>query len=323
MTLEEAIAQRWATRTKPQGSLGRLETLAADYCRIKQEALPRLETMGLYLFAADHGVTAEGVSLYPSAVTAQMVENFQAGGAAVNVLARLHDVRLHILDAGVGCGTHNFARRAAMDGDRLDAALEAGRLQAQEAARLYDVVGIGEMGIGNSTSAAAILAALAGLSGGDVAGPGTGLSPAQVAHKAAVIDVALALHSLKPSQPKEILRCVGGLEIAQMTGFLMEAGEQRLPVMIDGFITTAAALLAQAIYPPSREGMLFAHRSAEPAHQRMLHLLAAQPLLDLDLRLGEGTGAVLGLSLLRSAFLLYRDMASFTSAAVSEAAPIH
>jgi nicotinate-nucleotide--dimethylbenzimidazole phosphoribosyltransferase len=323
MTLEEAIAQRWDTRTKPQGSLGRLETLAADYCRTKNHPLPRLEAIGLYLFAADHGITEEAISLYPSAVTGQMLDNFRAGGAAVNVLAGLHQIQLHIVDAGVGRGTHNFARQPAMESDRLDAALQAGRMQAREAASLYDAVGIGEMGIGNTTSAAAILAALAGRSGSEVAGPGTGLSPDQVAHKAAVIDRALALHSLQRTHPKEILRCVGGLEIAQMTGFLLEASELRLPVMLDGFITTAAALLAQAMHPPSRAVMLFAHRSAEPAHQRMLQMLDAQPLLELDLRLGEGTGAILGLSLLRAAVLLYRDMASFTSASVSEAGPIH
>jgi nicotinate-nucleotide--dimethylbenzimidazole phosphoribosyltransferase len=326
MTLESSIAQRWDTRTKPQGSLGRLETLAADYCRIKQDPLPGMDALGLYLFAADHGVTDEGVSLYPSAVTAQMLANFVHGGAAVNVLARLHNVSVHIVDAGVGRGTHNFARRAAMEPEQLEAALASGQRRAQEAARLYDAVGIGEMGIGNSSSAAAILAALAGLTGGEVAGPGTGLSPQQVAHKGAVIDRALALHALDldashRAQPKEILRCVGGLEIAQMTGFLCEAARLRLPVMLDGFITGAAALLAQALHPASRGVMLFSHCSAEPSHQRMLQLLAAQPLLDLSLRLGEGSGAVLGLSLLRSAFYLYRDMASFASAGVSTATP--
>lgn len=319
MNLNELIAQRWDNRTKPQGSLGRLEELAALYCRIKQHPLPALDQLGLYLFAADHGVTAEGISLYPSAVTAQMVANFSAGGAAVNVLGRLHQVQVQVIDAGVGQGTENFARVPAMSTPRMEAALAAGAGQARRAAAQFDAVGIGEMGIGNTTSAAAILAALAGLSGEEVAGPGTGLTAQQVAHKAALIDSAILLHGLHGAAAADILRCVGGLEIAQMTGFLIEAAQLRLPVMLDGFITGAAALLAQAMVPGARSMMMFSHCSAEPAHKRMLRLLDAEALLDLQLRLGEGSGAVLGLSLLRSAFYLYRDMASFESAGVSEA----
>lgn len=319
MNLNQMIAQRWDNRTKPQGSLGRLEELAALYCRIKQDPLPRLDRLGLLLFAADHGVTAEGISLYPSAVTAQMVANFAAGGAAVNVLGRLHQVQVQVIDAGVGQGTDNFARVPAMSAQRMEAALAAGAGHARQAASQFDAVGIGEMGIGNTTSAAAILAALAGLSGGQVAGPGTGLSAEQVAHKAKVIDAALLLHGLQGAAALDVLRCVGGLEIAQMTGFLIEAAQLRLPVMLDGFITGAAALLAQAVQPGARELMMFSHCSAEPAHGRILELLKAEALLDLQLRLGEGSGAVLGLSLLRSAFFLYRDMASFESAGVSEA----
>ncbi|WP_035957582.1 nicotinate-nucleotide--dimethylbenzimidazole phosphoribosyltransferase [Bryobacter aggregatus] len=315
--LQNEIAARWDSRTKPQGSLGRLEDLARDYCLIRGEALPACERLGLYLFAADHGVTEEGISLYPKEVTRQMVANFMAGGAAVNVLARAHGVVVEVVDAGVGTGTANFARQAAMSAAACESHLEAGRQKATEAAAKFDLVGIGEMGIGNTTSAAAILAAFEGLPGIEVAGAGTGLSDEGIVHKAAVIDRALALHQLQGATAQSILASVGGFEIVQMTGFLLEAARLRLPVVIDGFITSAAALAAIRLAPETRQALIFSHCSAERGHIRMLQALQAEALFDLGMRLGEGSGAILGMHLVRSAMALYRDMASFESAQVS------
>jgi nicotinate-nucleotide--dimethylbenzimidazole phosphoribosyltransferase len=317
VNLIEGIAQRWNTRTKPQGSLGRLEELAREYCVMRGEVLPKLDRLGLYLYAADHGVTEEGISLYPKAVTRQMVANFEAGGAAVNVLARAHGVDVKVVDAGVGEGTKNFAREAAMSEAECLERIEAGRRDAREASRMFDMVGVGEMGIGNTTSAAALLAALCGRSGAEVAGRGTGLDAEGVRHKAEVIDAALAKHELSGKPVFEVLRTVGGFEIARMAGLLMEAGRLRMPVMLDGFITGAAALVAMKMEPASREVMFFSHRSAERGHGVMLEELDGDPILELGMRLGEGSGAVLGMHLVRCAMKLYSEMASFEEAQVS------
>jgi nicotinate-nucleotide--dimethylbenzimidazole phosphoribosyltransferase len=315
--LLDAIEQRWNSRTKPLGSLGRLEDLGRDYCLMRGQVLPELSRMGLYLYAADHGVTEEGISLYPKEVTRQMVANFEAGGAAVNVLARAHVVDVRVVDAGVGAGTRNFAREHAMSTIERDALLEAGRADAREASSRFDLVGVGEMGIGNTTSAAAILAALGGFSGLEVAGRGTGLDEQGVRLKARVIDGALELHDLRGAEAAEILAAVGGFEIARMAGFLIEAGRLRLPVMLDGFITGAAAMVAVGMEPATREVLFFSHRSTERGHGLMLELLDGDPLLELGMRLGEGSGAILGVHLVRCAVQLYREMASFESAQVS------
>ena len=315
--LRNEIDARWNSRTKPLGSLGRLEDLARDYCLVRGEVLPRCERLGVYVFAGDHGVADEGVSLYPKAVTAQMVANFRAGGAAVNVLARSHGMSLEIIDAGVGKGTKNFARFEAMSVEECSGQIEAGREAARGAAGRFDLVGVGEMGIGNTTSAAAILAAIEGLSGREVAGRGTGLDDAGVAHKAQLIDASLALHGLEGASAARVLQCVGGFEIAQMAGFLMEASQLRLPVMLDGFITTVAALAAVRMQPSTRAALFFSHRSAERAHGLALEALDGDPLLELGMRLGEGSGAILGMQLVRTAMSLYREMASFESAQVS------
>jgi len=317
VTLIDQIAARWNTRTKPQGSLGRLENLAQEFCLMRGEVLPRLERLGLYLYAADHGVTAEGISLYPKEVTRQMVANFEAGGAAVNVLARAHDVVVNVVDAGVGEGTKNFAREAAMSEAECAAQIEAGREDARQAIRKFDMVGVGEMGIGNTTSAAALLAALCGRSGAEVAGRGTGLDASGVKHKADVIDAALELHQLQGKSAFEVLRSVGGFEIARMSGMLMEAGKLRLPVMLDGFITGSAALVAMKMEPQAREVMFFSHRSAERGHGAMLEELDGDPILELGMRLGEGSGAVLGMHMVRCAMKMYSEMASFEDAQVS------
>jgi nicotinate-nucleotide--dimethylbenzimidazole phosphoribosyltransferase len=317
--LEHEIERQWLTRTKPPGSLGRLETLVRDYLCLRGRVMEEDFAPAVYLFAADHGITAEGVSPYPSEVTAQMLANFQAGGAAINVLARRHNIPLYLIDAGVGAGTANFAVEPAMTEEECGAALEAGREWARRAAAGHTMAGLGEMGIGNTTTAAALLAAYTGLPGAAVAGPGTGLPAAGVAHKAAVIDRALALHEPAGRPAQEVLRRLGGLEIAQMAGFVLEAARLRLPVMLDGFITTVAALAAVRMEAAAREVLFFAHRSAEPGHTRALEELGGVPLLDLGMRLGEGTGAVLGLHLVGCGLELYAGMASFASAGVSEA----
>jgi len=273
--------------------------------------------MGLFLYAADHGITSEGVSLYPKEVTRQMVANFEAGGAAVNVLARLHGVAVRVIDAGVGTGTRNFAVERAMSGAEVQERIDQGRADAIEAARSFDLVGVGEMGIGNSTSAAAILAALGGYSGAEVAGRGTGMDEAGVRHKAEVIDSAIEKHGLRGASAMDVAEAVGGFEIARTAGFLMEAGRLRLPVMLDGFITGAAAMIAVAMEPATRGVLLFSHRSSERGHGLMLEKLDGDPLLELGMRLGEGSGAILGMHLMSCAVTLYREMASFESAQVS------
>lgn len=318
-SLADQIAHHWATRTKPLHSLGRLEDIATRYCLIRNQLLPRCDRFGLFLCAASHGITAEGVSLYPPAVTAQMLANFRAGNAAINVLARLHNVTLHLEDCGVAHGTANFLHAPAMTPQQCDAQLTAGAEKATLASHLYDAVALGEMGIGNTTSAAALLAALGPFTGPEVAGRGAGLNPEQIAHKASVIDRALAFHQLTTTDPLRALTSVGGFEIARMVGFLLAAAERRLPVMLDGFITTAAALVATRLDPRVSEILFFSHLSAEKAHRLLLDLLDADPYLDLGLRLGEGSGAILGLHLLHTAMKLYSEMASFDSAHVSQA----
>lgn len=315
--LTKEIDARWNSRTKPLGSLGRLEDLARDYCLIREETVPKLERLGLYLYAADHGITEEGISLYPKEVTRQMLANFEAGGAAVNVLARQHGVTVQIIDAGVGMGTRNFAREPAMSPAECDVHLAAGRADAREASSKFDLVGIGEMGIGNTTSAAAMLAAITGRSGSEVAGRGTGLDAQGVRHKAEVIDLAIELHKLLRAPARRVLETVGGFEIARMTGFLLEAQHLKLPVMLDGFITGAAALAAVKMEPRTREILFFSHRSAERAHGLLLEELDGDPLLDLGMRLGEGSGAIFGMHLVLCAMRLYLEMASFESAQVS------
>ena len=311
------IAAQWNSRTKPQGSLGRLEELAQQYCMIRGLAQARIERMGLYLYAGDHGITEEGISLYPKAVTRQMLANFEAGGAAVNVLARQHVVEVKVIDAGVGEGTKNFAQMPAMTEEECAERLLAGRVDAREAAGIYALVGVGEMGIGNTTSAAAILASIGGYTAAEVTGRGTGLDDAGVQHKARVIDAALEKHALQGAPALKVLQSVGGFEIARMAGFLMEAGRLKLPVMLDGFITCAAALVAVKMEPATRDVLFFSHRSAERGHGRMLEELDGDPILDLGMRLGEGSGAILGMHLLKCAMNLYHDMASFESASVS------
>jgi nicotinate-nucleotide--dimethylbenzimidazole phosphoribosyltransferase len=329
--------QRLDTLSKPLGSLGRLEDLAAQLVAIRQSHLALPLTKAVYVFAADHGITAEGVSAYPSAVTHQMMLNFVAEGAAVNVLARLHGVALYVVDVGVDAdfndmpgllhrkvcrGTKNMLRDAAMTDDQLSLALRIGVQLAQDAADAgRAMLAIGEMGIGNTTSASAITCALTGSSASLATGRGTGLDDAAHARKIATVEAILKKHFAAQTSPSplEVLRCVGGLEIAAMTGMILAAARLRLAIVVDGFIATSAAALAVALEPKVQGSLIAGHRSEEPGHQLLLDSLALRPILNLQMRLGEGSGAVLAMPIIESAIALYSQMATFATAGVSEA----
>jgi nicotinate-nucleotide--dimethylbenzimidazole phosphoribosyltransferase len=324
--------------TKPPGSLGRLEELAVWYAGARGsfpvDPPARAE---LFVFAADHGVTAEGVSAYPSAVTAAMVANFLGGGAAVNVLARSCGVELTVVDVGVDGdvpvaaraaspafvsekvrrGTGNLRREPAMTRTEAEAAVALGdRLAGNAVARGAGLLAAGEMGIGNTTAAAAVACALAGLAPDAAVGRGSGVGERGVALKADVVRDALALHRPDPADPAGVLAAVGGLEIAAMAGLMLGGARRRVPVVVDGFISSAAALVAVALAPGARAYLCFSHLSHERGHRALGDVMDARPLLDLDMRLGEGTGAVLATHLIRAAVRLQREMATFESAGV-------
>jgi len=331
--LEAAVWRRWNSLTKPPGSLGGLEKLVVRLALMKNTQRPDVARKQMIVCCADHGVTEEGVSAYPREVTAQMVANFLAGGAAINVLCRQFGITPAIVDAGVdselapgaldcriGRGTASFTRGPAMTVDQAMRALRNGVDLAQDASRRFDIAAIGEMGIGNTTSASALLCAYTGSAPGEAVGPGTGLTPEGVAHKAKVIREALALHAgtIANGDAVAILAAVGGFEIATMAGFLLGAASARLPVVVDGFISSAAALAAHAIDARVLGYLVFSHVSAEPAHRRLLAALGATPLLDLELRLGEGSGAALAMPVIDAAVALYSRMATFAEAGVDE-----
>ncbi len=332
----EALA-RLDTLTKPIGSLGRLEALAAQFVAIRRERWTEPLRKGVYIFAADHGVTVEGVSAYPSEVTRQMVLNFLRGDAAVNVLSRQQQASLAIIDVGVDAdfgeakglinrkiayGTQNLKCHAAMTEEEVQNAFAIGAEVAQRAAVAGEVlIAVGEMGIGNTTAASAITCALTGRSAESVTGSGTGVHAAARAHKVSIVEKAILLHfgAAHHVTPLDALRCVGGLEIAAMTGMMLASARHRLMIVIDGFISTAAAAIAVALCPDVLGYMVSGHRSEEPGHAVLLQHLDLSPLLALDMRLGEGTGAVLAFPLVESAIALYREMATFSSANVSGA----
>jgi nicotinate-nucleotide--dimethylbenzimidazole phosphoribosyltransferase len=319
--------------TKPPGSLGRLEALIVQLAGITGSPAPRVEQPAIVVFAGDHGVAAQGVSAYPSAVTAQMVANFQVGGAAINVLARAAGAKLVVIDVGVADpelvvatrirpGTRDMTVEPAMTGEEAMAAIGVGRDVVRGlVANGCDAIALGEMGIGNTTAASALVAALTGVPPGQITGRGTGLDDAAVRRKVAVIEAALGRHEPRPDDPLGTLAAVGGLEIAALIGALLAAAEARVPVVLDGFITGAAALVAAGIAPALGPRLIASHRSAEPGHRVVLERLGLQPLLDLDLRLGEGSGAALALPLLRAGTLILAEMATFDSAGVSGPRP--
>jgi nicotinate-nucleotide--dimethylbenzimidazole phosphoribosyltransferase len=278
----------------------------------------------MYIFCGDHGVTAEGISAFPSEITGHMVRNFLRGGAAINVLCRHYGIETTIVDCGVDgdcatgaidCriarGTANFARCPAMTRSQAEQAIANGAALAGACAERYDIAGVGEMGIGNTTAASALMCAFCGVSPAEAVGRGAGLDDAGVARKASVVGQALALHASTPNDPVGVLAAVGGFEIATMAGFLLGAAASRLPVVVDGFIAGSAALAAVALDPAVRDALFFAHCSAENAHRAMLAHLGVRPMFDLEMRLGEGSAAAIGISLLEAAIKLYRDMATF------------
>jgi nicotinate-nucleotide--dimethylbenzimidazole phosphoribosyltransferase len=318
--------------TKPQGSLGRLEELARRLIEIQGGEPPRVEHAVIFTLAGDHGVVAEGVSAYPQVVTAQMVENFLRGGAAVNVLARHAGARVVVADLGVAfqlpphpelrakkiaSGTQNFARGPAMTRAQAEAAVEAG-IELVEAEREVDLIGTGEMGIGNTTAASAITAVVTGASVESVTGRGTGIDEAAWRKKVAVIQQGLRLNRPDPGDGLDLLSKVGGFEIGGLVGVILAGAARRIPVVIDGFIAGAAALIAATLKPEVRHYLLAAHCSAEPGHRIGLNHLGLAPYLDLQMRLGEGTGAALAFTLIRAAARIYTEMATFKSAGVSE-----
>ncbi len=311
--LESRIRRRLDSLTKPPGSLGRLESLALRIGLIQRTEMPVIDRKAMLIFCADHGVVEEGVSPYPAEVTRQMVANFHAGGAAITVLCRQFGIEPVVVDMGVGHPTRNFAKEPAMTREEAVHAIEAGKARA-DAAR---VLGAGEMGIGNSTAAAALFSAFSGLDPAETAGRGTGLDDAGVTHKATVIRRALALHRPDPNDPIGVLAALGGYEIAAIAGLILGAAEHRRAVVLDGFISCSAALIARALAPASLDYVVFSHRSAERGHRKMLEFLNAQPLFDLDMRLGEGTAAAIGINLLEASVKLYREMATFDAAQVS------
>lgn len=330
--LEAQARRRLDSLTKPPGSLGRLEDLAVWYCLARGEPLPEIPRKRLFVFCADHGVAGEGVSAYPPAVTRQMTMNFAAGGAAVNVLARHGGIEATVVDVGIldgapiegvldrkiAPGTANLAVEPAMAREQAEAALLVGAESAVEAAAQGATLLIGgEMGIGNTTPAAAVASALLGRPGADTAGRGTGVDDEGVARKALVIDRAVARAGSRPDDPVGVLAELGGFEIGALAGLMIGGASRRVPTLVDGFIATAAALVAVRIAPDVRGYLEFAHRSAEQGHRLLLEALGAQPLLDLGMRLGEGSGAALAAAIVDRSVALYREMATFESAGVS------
>lgn len=335
--------------TKPPGSLGRLEEIARQLVAITGKERPSVRRKSVIVMAGDHGVTAEGVSAYPQAVTAQMVLNFLRGGAAINVLARHAGARLVVVDIGVNAefpsnpqpadtsgnveflrrkvapGTRNFAREAAMTRDEAVAALTTGIEVAEaEIARGAELIATGDMGIGNTAASSAIVAAMTGQPVAKVTGRGTGINDAGLANKTEVIGRALTLHNLTPhsapatSDALDLLAKVGGLEIAGLAGVILGAAAARRPVVLDGFISGAAALIAAGLAPDVAQFCFAAHRSVEAGHRAMLETLGLKPIMDLDLRLGEGTGAALAMHLIEASAKFYNEMATFAEAGVAE-----
>jgi len=331
----DAARNRQQQLTKPPGSLGRLEEVAITLAGLQGTERPRAQRVPVVLFAADHGVTAQGVSAFPAEVTVQMLSNFAAGGAAISVLARELGLTLHVRDVGTMAdeplpgttpdrtrrGTADFSVEAAMTEDDLVHALAAGGRAVTDVADGADALLLGDMGIGNTAAASAVIGALTELAGERLVGAGTGLDAAGVDHKRMVIERSLALHrdgiagAADPTQ--EALRRVGGLEIAALTGAILAAAQRGLPVLIDGFVVTAAALAAVRLNPDARPWLIFCHCSAEHGHEAVLDELGAVPLLHLGMRLGEASGAALALPLVRLACALHSEMSTFAEAAVA------
>ncbi|MFL6712888.1 MAG: nicotinate-nucleotide--dimethylbenzimidazole phosphoribosyltransferase, partial [Sulfurifustis sp.] len=319
--------ERQQQLTKPPGALGRLESVAIRLAALQGTERPRVERVHIAVFVGDHGVAAEGVSAFPQAVTGEMLRNFARGGAAINAIARELGATIDVVDVGtvndpgpltgvtqrrLGPSTANFTRAPAMTPEQLNAALAAGAHVAEQAKRRgAELVIGGEMGIGNTTSAAALGAALLDVPPERLVGPGTGLDACGVARKITVVQRALAHHRHDLTSPMQALRRLGGFEIAALTGCYLACAQEGLPVLVDGFIATSAALAAVRLHPEVADWLLYGHASAEPGHRTLLAALRADPLLDLGMRLGEGSGAAAAVPLLRIACALHNGMATF------------
>jgi len=334
---ERAMAEacsRQDTLTKPQGSLGRLEELSIKLAGIQGKPIPQIRHKAVITMAGDHGVVAEGVGNWPQEITAQMIYNFLRGGAGINVLARQVGARVVVVDMGVAAdlephpqlisrkvarGTQNMFLRPAMTIEQAVTAIETGiEVVGSEVAKGLDIVGTGDMGIGNTTASSAICAVMTGKPVSEVTGRGTGISDEQLAHKVEVIQRALAVNHPDLAQPLDVLAKVGGFEIGGLVGVMLAAAAYRIPVVIDGFISGAATLIATALAPRLLDFLIAAHVSAEPGHKVLLRHLRLNPLLDLGMRLGEGTGAVLGIFLAEAAARILAEMSTFGEAGVSE-----
>ena len=300
--------------TKPPGSLGKLEWLVEHLARWQRNPCPTLKNPMVAIFAGNHGVTRQGISAFPAEVTTQMVANFTAGGAAISQICALHELNLRVFELALEVPTQDFTTAPAMD-DRTCAATMAYGMEA--VAGDPDLLCIGEMGIGNTTVAAALYAGLFGGDGAMWVGRGAGIDDAGLARKARVVDQGLALHTSKPRHPLELLARLGGREIAAMLGALTAARHKNIPVIIDGFVATSAAAVAHAINPASLDHCIFSHASAESGHKRALDTMKKDALLDLGMRLGEGSGAALAAVLTKTALHLHENMATFDEAAVS------
>lgn len=319
--------------TKPPGALGELEHIAIRMAGLQGVLKPQIKQVYIVVFAADHGIVAEGVSAFPQAVTAQMVANFANGGAAISVQANQIGAALTVVDVGVNgpeCeannvitqrvrkGTHNFARQAAMTRDECLQALQVGKKIVEQChAEGMDFFIAGEMGIGNTSSATALASCITKLSAVTLTGPGTGLDKIGVAHKARIIQKAVTKSKLSGGETLSCLSYFGGFEIAAMVGAYLRCAQLGIPILVDGYISSVAALYAVKMNPRVREWMLFGHRSMEPGHQHMLNALQAKPILSLGMRLGEGSGAAVAFSIIKSALALHNEMATFSSAGVA------
>lgn len=330
---------RQDTLTKPPGSLGRLEELSIQLAGIQGRPIPQIKHKAIITMAGDHGVVAEKVGNWPQEVTTQMVYNFLGGGAGINVLARQVGARVIVVDMGVatelktdrrlvanniGRGTGNIAVGPAMTIEQAEKAVEAGiKLVQDEAGKGLDIVGTGDMGIGNTSASSAICAAITGKPVAEVTGRGTGLTDEQLSHKTKVICRALELNRPDAANPLDVLAKVGGFEIGGLAGVMLGAAASRIPVLIDGFVSGAAALIATALCPALKDYLIASHLSAEAGHRIMLEHMGLQPLLNLNLRLGEGTGAALGMFLVEASVRILSEMATFAEAGVSEGDETH
>ena len=340
--IRKKAEQRQAQLTKPSGSLGKMEEIAVRLASLQGHVSPSLDHVHIVVFAGDHGIVEAGVSAFPQSVTVEMIRNFSRGGAAISVLARALNASLEVVDVGavtdpsplpnlisrrIGQGTRDFRKQPAMTPEQRDQALAAGReaVQRRQQSRTQLLIG-GEMGIGNTTSASAIFAAFLGIDPVLLTGSGTGLHSEGIQHKAQVIKKALRYHALDrdgdhltPPDPLNILATLGGFEIVALTGFYIAAAQRKIPLLVDGFIACSAALAAVRIRPDLLPWLFFSHQSAEAGQGRIFKELGIHPILDLSLRLGEGSGAAIALPILRLACHLHKEMATFADADVSQA----